>query len=77
VNATLGKPRLLFHTSSMNLFPSDAGSVVLLLLSSVVTFFIARRLGNRWRADRRKRQEQAARAAETRQVRRARQRKQG
>jgi hypothetical protein len=61
----------------MNLIPSDVGSIVLLLLSSGVTFFIARRLGNRWRADRRRRQEESARAGETRQVRRARQRRQG
>jgi hypothetical protein len=59
----------------MNPFTPDAAGVLLLLISSAATFILARFLGNRWRARRRKRAQDAARAGESRQVRRARERK--
>jgi hypothetical protein len=52
----------------------NIGGVILLLASFVVTFVAARFLGAQWRARRRKRQQDAARAGESRQVRRARER---
>jgi uncharacterized membrane protein YdjX (TVP38/TMEM64 family) len=55
--------------------PSDAVGLLVLLVSSVVTFTLARVLGKRWRDKRKQKQEAQARASETRQVRRARERK--
>lgn len=55
--------------------PTDPLSLFLLLGSSVLTFLIARRLSARWRERRRKRDQEAARAGESRQVRRARERR--
>jgi len=54
----------------------DNTSLVLIALSFVVTFILARILGAGWRARRRERREQAARANESRQARRARERRQ-
>jgi hypothetical protein len=56
--------------------PSDPGSLLLVLFSFVVTFVAARILGRRWRARRREDAVKAARANESRQVRRARERRQ-
>lgn len=56
--------------------PTDPASILLILLSFVVTFTLARILGKGWRARRREREIQAARANESRQVRRARERRQ-
>jgi hypothetical protein len=55
--------------------PSDVGSLLVLLLSFAVTFTVARLLGKRYRAKRRQKEEARSRANETRQVRRARERK--
>lgn len=52
----------------------DATSLVILALFFGVTFVAGRFLGAQWRARRRKRDEDAARAGESRQVRRARER---
>ncbi|HEY8358970.1 MAG TPA: hypothetical protein VIL30_16050 [Ramlibacter sp.] len=54
--------------------PSDFTSILLLVLTSAVTFTVARLLSRRFRARRREREEAAKRAGETRQVRRARER---
>jgi type II secretory pathway pseudopilin PulG len=56
---------------------SESGSLLVVLLGFVLAFVSARILGARWRARRRERAQQAARAGETRQVRRARERRQG
>ena len=55
--------------------PSDLPGLFLIALSFAVTFAAARFLGNRWRARRRERDVAASRAAESRQVRRARERR--
>ena len=55
--------------------PSDFGSLLFIALSFIVTFAVARVLGKRWRERRRNNEDQAARAGESRQVRRARERK--
>jgi hypothetical protein len=55
---------------------TDPSSLVFILVGFGLTFVVARILGNRWTARRRKRAEQAALAGESRQVRRARERKQ-
>lgn len=57
--------------------PSDFTSILLLVLTSAVTFTVARLLSRNWRRKRREREEAARRATETRQVRRARERRGG
>jgi uncharacterized membrane protein YdjX (TVP38/TMEM64 family) len=54
--------------------PSDFASILLLVGTSAVTFTIARLLSRNWRRRRRDKEEQARRANESRQVRRARER---
>jgi len=54
---------------------NDITSTVLVLLSFVVTFTVARLLSRNFRAKRRERDEVARRAGESRQVRRARERR--
>lgn len=54
--------------------PSDFTSLLLLVLTSAVTFTAARLLSRNWRRKRREREEAARRAGESRQVRRARER---
>ena len=56
--------------------PTDFGSILLLVLSSAVTFTVARLLSRNWRRKRREREEAARREGESRQVRRARERRQ-
>ncbi len=53
---------------------NDFLSVLLLLVSSVITFTVARRLSRGWREKQRQRDEAKRRAGESRQVRRARER---
>jgi len=53
---------------------TDFASMLLLVLTSAVTFTVARLLSRRYRAKRRQREEAAKRAGESRQVRRARER---
>ncbi len=48
--------------------------VLVLVVSAVVSFAVGRVVSARWRAKRRARQDEVARAAESRQVRRARER---
>jgi uncharacterized membrane protein YdjX (TVP38/TMEM64 family) len=55
--------------------PSDFASILLLVVTSAVTFTIARLLSRNWRRRRREKEEQARRANESRQVRRARERR--
>ena len=59
--------------------PNDLAAILLLVLSSAVTFTVARYLSRGWRARRKQRQDAAReterRATETRQVRRARERR--
>jgi hypothetical protein len=55
--------------------PTDFTSILLLVLTSAVTFTVARLLSRRFRARRRERDEAARRAGESRQVRRARERR--
>jgi flagellar biosynthesis/type III secretory pathway M-ring protein FliF/YscJ len=55
--------------------PSDFASTLLLVLSCVVTFILSRVLSRKWREKRRQREEEARRAGESRQVRRARERR--
>ena len=54
--------------------PSDFASILLLVVTSAVTFTIARLLSRNWRRRRREKEEQERRANESRQVRRARER---
>lgn len=54
--------------------PTDFTSILLLVLTSAVTFTVARLLSRRFRAKRRERELAEKRAAESRQVRRARER---
>jgi len=56
--------------------PTDFASVLLLVVSSAITFTVARLLSRKWRAKRREKEEAARRAGESRQVRRARERNQ-
>jgi hypothetical protein len=56
---------------------TDPLNLLVLLLSVGVTFVISRFVASRWRSRRRDRAEQARRDAETRQVRRARERRKG
>lgn len=59
--------------------PSDFPSLLVLVFSSALTFLVARILSRKWRAKRRSREEAQReaqrRAGETRQVRRARERR--
>lgn len=55
--------------------PTDFASILLLVVTSAVTFTIARLLSRNWRRRRREKEEQARRANESRQVRRARERR--
>ena len=57
--------------------PSDFASILLLVVTSAITFTVARRLSRKWRQKRRDKEEAARRASESRQVRRARERRQG
>jgi uncharacterized membrane protein YdjX (TVP38/TMEM64 family) len=54
--------------------PSDFASILLLVVTSAVTFTVARLLSRNWRRRRREKDEQARRTHESRQVRRARER---
>ena len=54
--------------------PTDFASLLLLVVTSAVTFTTARILSRKWRDKRRQREEEARRAGESRQVRRARER---
>ena len=54
--------------------PTDFASLLLLVVTSAVTFTVARLLSRNWRKKRREREEAAKRANESRQVRRARER---
>lgn len=56
--------------------PTDFASVLLLVVSSAITFTVARILSRNWRRKRREKEEAARRAGESRQVRRARERRQ-
>ena len=55
--------------------PTDFASMLLLVVTSAITFTIARLLSRNWRKKRREREEAARRANESRQVRRARERR--
>lgn len=55
--------------------PTDFASMLLLVVTSAITFTIARLLSRNWRKKRRERQEAEKRANESRQVRRARERR--
>ena len=55
--------------------PSDLASILLLVFTSAITFTVARLLSRNWRRKRREREEAARRSAESRQVRRARERR--
>ena len=54
--------------------PNDFAGLLLLVVTSAVTFTVARLLSRNWRKKRREREEAAKRATESRQVRRARER---
>lgn len=54
--------------------PTDFASMLLLVVTSAITFTVARLLSRNWRKKRREREEAARRANESRQVRRARER---
>jgi hypothetical protein len=58
----------------MPAMPADTLAILLLVGSCVLTFLLARTLGKGWRARRKEREQQARRAGESRQVRRARER---
>ena len=55
--------------------PTDFASILLLVFTSAITFTVARLLSRNWRKKRREREESQRRAAESRQVRRARERR--
>lgn len=55
--------------------PTDFGTTFLILLSFAVTFLVARLLSRNFRAKRKTKEEAARRANESRQVRRARERR--
>jgi hypothetical protein len=55
--------------------PSDFASVLLLVVTSAITFTVARYLSRNWRRKRREKEESARREGESRQVRRARERR--
>ena len=54
--------------------PNDFLSILLLVVTSAITFTTARILSRKWRQKRRDKEEAARRAGESRQVRRARER---
>jgi hypothetical protein len=54
--------------------PTDFASILLLVLTSAVTFTVARLLSRNWRRKRQEKEQAARRANESRQVRRARER---
>lgn len=55
--------------------PQDIAGLLLLVFTSAVTFTVARLLSRRWRQRRRERELAERRASESRQVRRARERR--
>jgi hypothetical protein len=55
--------------------PTDFASTLVLVFSCALTFVVARLLSRKWRARRREKQEAQRRASESRQVRRARERR--
>jgi hypothetical protein len=55
--------------------PADLPSLLVLVFTCAVTFGLARFLSRKWRARRREREESASRVGESRQVRRARERR--
>ena len=55
--------------------PTDFASILLLVVTSAITFTAARILSRNWRRKRREREEAQRRAGERRQVRRARERR--
>ena len=55
--------------------PTDIASILLLVVSSAITFTVARILSRNWRRKRREKEEAARREGESRQVRRARERR--
>jgi hypothetical protein len=55
--------------------PTDFASLLLLVVTSAITFTVARILSRNWRRKRKEKEEQARRAGESRQVRRARERR--
>ena len=54
--------------------PNDIVALLVLVVTSAITFTAARILGRKWREKRRQKDEAASRAGESRQVRRARER---
>ena len=56
--------------------PTDFASLLLLVVTSAITFTVARLLSRNWRRKRREREDAQRRAGESRQVRRARERQQ-
>lgn len=55
--------------------PTDFASILLLVFTSAVTFTAARLLSRNWRRKRREKEDAARRSTESRQVRRARERR--
>lgn len=55
--------------------PTDFASILLLVVTSAITFTVARLLSRNWRRKRREKEEAARREGESRQVRRARERR--
>lgn len=55
--------------------PTDFASILLLVVTSAITFTAARLLSRNWRRKRREKEEAERRANESRQVRRARERR--
>ena len=55
--------------------PSEFASTLVLIFTSALTFLVARLLSRKWREKRRQKEEAQRRAAESRQVRRARERR--
>jgi uncharacterized membrane protein YdjX (TVP38/TMEM64 family) len=55
--------------------PTDFASILLLVVTSAITFTLARILSRNWRRKRREKEEAARREGESRQVRRARERR--
>ena len=55
--------------------PLDFTSTLVLILTSALTFLVARLLSRKWRAKRKQKEDVQRRAAESRQVRRARERR--
>lgn len=56
--------------------PTDFASILLLVVTSAITFTVARLLSRNWRKKRREKEEAQRRLNESRQVRRARERRQ-